>query len=74
MDKVIEALTAVQALHPEVCQVFFSVNGKWRYCDEEFEAPAFGAISDDLQTLLEEAADVVYALRGFPSAFYLPST
>lgn len=65
-NKVQEALRHVNAHHPEVTQVFYGVDGRWLYCGEAFEAPAFDGRVD--VSLLEDAADSVPA---FPAAYGL---
>ena len=66
-DKVKKALLHVRQYHPTVVQVFYSINGKWLYCDEDFYAPPFESKYVDTR-LLEEA---VASLERLPAAFSL---
>ena len=73
--RVHEALLHVHSIFPSVTHVFYSADGRWLYCDDFFEAPAFaptrgvGSSMPGLALgLLETAADSVKML---PAAFAL---
>lgn len=63
-----EALEHVQSIYPQVHQVFFSDDGRWRFCGEIDEAPEFDDRVD--VGLLEAALDSLDAL---PAAFSIPT-
>lgn len=67
--KVLAALRHVNGLFPEVTQVFYGTDGRWLFCGESFDAPAFDERVDC--SLLEDAADAVEYL---PAAFALRDT
>lgn len=71
-DKVAQALRHVASMYPEVTQVFYGVDGRWLYCGEAFEAPAFDDANLIVDTsLLEEAADAACDDKGWPCAYAL---
>ena len=61
------ALNHVSKHYPDVVQVFFGIDGSWLFTDESMEAPSFGEEID--VSILIEAADAAYSLKGFPCAF-----
>jgi hypothetical protein len=63
-----KALEHVQSIYPQVHQVFFSDDGRWRFCGEIDEAPEFDDRVD--VGLLEAALDSLDAL---PAAFSIPT-
>lgn len=54
---VLLALEHVQSYHPDVVQVFFGVDNRWRYMDENMEAPEFHVGVN--VSILEAASDAV---------------
>lgn len=70
-EKVTAALLHVQQHLPQVVQVVYLRDGRWRYMDEEGEAPSFAGKAISVR-LLEDAADAVSNRFGFPAAFSLP--
>lgn len=66
------ALRHIHELFPEVTQVFYGANGRWLFCDEDFEAPDFGEAPGKVDIgLLEDAADAADNDEGFPCAYRL---
>ena len=63
------ALRHVNQIFPMVTQVFFSTDGRWLYCNGEFEAPSFDGKVD--VSLLEDAADAAEKVTDFPCGFTL---
>ena len=71
-EKVQAALCHVHGLFPEVTQVFYGADGRWMFCDEDFEAPNFDQASGKVDIgLLEAAANAAYDDKGFPCAYRL---
>lgn len=71
--KVMEALRHVRAVHPEVVQVFYGIDGTWRYMDSEGNAPEFSEFEEppiDI-SLLETAAAAAAEDKGLPCAYAL---
>lgn len=68
VPEVQNALVHVRQFHPDVTQVFFGVDGRWLFCGEAFDAPAFDGRVDI--GLLEDAAGAVPDL---PAAFEILS-
>lgn len=70
--KVQEALKHVNNLFPQVTQVFYGADGRWMFCDEDFNAPNFKNAPDKLDiSILEDAADSAGEQQGFPCAYVL---
>jgi hypothetical protein len=68
-EKVYAALLHVNNHHSEVTQVFYSTDGRWLYCDDDYAAPTFG--NDIDISLLEDAVD---SLAMLPAAFSLSNS
>jgi hypothetical protein len=64
---VVTAFEHVRKYHPEVTHVFYNADGIWFFCDAEFEGPKFVPQIDT--RILDDAADEVYNVTGFPAAF-----
>lgn len=62
--KVKIALEHVRKFHPYVVQVFYGIDGRWLFMDEDMEALSFNGEIDI--GILEDAADSV---KSFPAAF-----
>lgn len=67
-----KALRHIHQYFPEVDQVFFGGNGRWHFCNSDFEAPDFdhatGTIDHDL---LAAAANAASIEKGLPCAYSL---
>jgi hypothetical protein len=71
-EKVQMALRHVSGIFPKVTQVFFGADGRWMYCDDDFEAPNFDEAPGKVNIeLLEDAADAANDDKGFPCAYRL---
>lgn len=71
-EKVQAALRHVHGFFPDVTQVFYGADGRWMFCDEDFEAPNFDEASGKVDiSLLEDAADAADNDKGFPCAYRL---
>ncbi len=69
-EKIQAALSHIHQLFPDVTQVFFSENGSWLFCDENFVAPDFSKTATPVDIeLLELAASAAYEDKGFPCAY-----
>lgn len=66
-EPILAALRHVQQFHPEVVQVFYSLDARWRFTDLNNKAPTFAPEVD--VDILEDAADAVPYL---PYAASLP--
>lgn len=62
--EVLNALEHVRKFHPDVIQVFYGIDCRWMYMDEDMESPVFGNGIDI--GILEDAAD---SIEQFPAAF-----
>jgi hypothetical protein len=63
------AVEHVVSLFPKVTHIFFNVEGRWFFCDDDFEGPTFGVFRRRPEIdfpLLEEAAK---SLKSLPAAF-----
>lgn len=71
-EKVQAALRHVHSVFPEVTQVFYGADGRWLFCNEDFDAPNFkeAPVNVDIG-LLEDAADAADSQNGFPCAYRL---
>ena len=70
--KVLAALLHVRQFHPKVIAVVYLPDTRWRFVDEDGEAPTFG---DNIDVgILEDAQNEVDNTLGFPQAFTLPTT
>lgn len=70
--KVQEALRHIHSQFPGVTQVFFGSDGKWLFCDVNFEAPNFDHASGYVDVLLlEDALDAADKDKGLPCAYRL---
>ena len=71
-EKVQMALRHINGIFPEVTQVFFGADGRWMYCDEDFETTDFDEAPSKVDIgLLEDAADAADNDKGFPCAYRL---
>ncbi len=64
------ALRHVNSVFPNVTQVFYGIDGRWLYFDENLECPDFEDGNIDV-SLLEEAANAAYEDKGFPCSYRL---
>jgi len=67
-ERVQAALRHVHEQFPQVSQVFYGIDGRWMFCDEDFHAPDFEGAMIDIG-ILEDAADAAGDDEGFPCAF-----
>lgn len=63
------AASHVRQYFPEVVQVFFALDGRWFYMDDDAEAPVFGGVVD--VALLEAAVGAADDADGLPCAYYI---
>lgn len=66
--ELIAACVEVTRAFPNVDHVFISVNGRWLFCEDDFEAPVL--TQDEIDISLLEA--MVDSLENLPAAFYIP--
>lgn len=72
--KVQAALRHINAVFPQVTQVFYGADGRWLFCDEDFNAPDFDEAPGKVDVgMLEDAADSADSQKGFPCAYRLLS-
>lgn len=71
-EKVQAALRHVHSVFPEVTQVFYGADGRWLFCNDDFDAPNFDKAPGKVDIgLLEDAADAADNHKGFPCAYRL---
>lgn len=71
-EKVQAALRHIHSFFPEVTQVFYGEDGRWFFCDTEFNAPDFDGLSGKIDvSMLEDAVNAVDNSVGFPAAYRL---
>ncbi|MCC5611205.1 hypothetical protein LC612_31730 [Nostoc sp. CHAB 5834] len=63
------ALLHVAQQFPYVTLVFFSREGNWMYCSEDFQAPDFDTVRTLDYDILQKASDAAYLDSGFPCAY-----
>lgn len=72
--ELVAACKEVTEAHPEVSHLFVSLDGRWLFVDDDFNAPDFNitSVHGVRVSLLEDMVDALDRDMTLPAAFYIP--